>query len=189
VDSSLSLLNPRNIDYGMRIEEWRQNALDSTARDFSFWADAIAAGVLGMIFIFIYWQFRQNQSVRFSTARLIAGYENELVVVRDRFAKLSAEYRRIKCTADEQMEDTARSKPQAVKRENAAPGNGNSMERVPAGSSGQTAVQLQVRGDDGSLNQQLAGANDTIGNLRRQVSALTKRLEEEQQKNRKLRGE
>jgi hypothetical protein len=189
VDSSLGLLNARNIDYGLRIEEMRQSALDATVRNYNFWADAMAVGVLGVIFIYIYWQSRQNQSVRFSTARILVGYENELVVVRDRFAKLSAEYNQLRRTTDGQMEGTIAPKPQAMKRENATPGNGNNMEKIPAGGNGQTAVALQVRGEDGGLNAQLVAANDTIGSLRRQVSALTKRLEEEQQKNRKLRGE
>jgi hypothetical protein len=189
VDSSLSLLNPGNIDYGMRIEEVRQNALDATVRDSGFWADAIAAGILGVIFIVICWQSQQNKSIRSSTARLVAGYENELVVVRDRFAKLSAEYNQIKRAADEQMEDTLRSKPQVARRENVAPGNGHTMEKVSGGANGQTAVALHVREDAGSPNPQLVAANDTIGSLRRQVTALTRKVEEEQQKNRKLRGE
>lgn len=185
IDFVFSRINSKDIDYGQRIEDLRSTALEATVLDFGFWTDIVAAGVLGMTFIIIYWQYRQNQRVRFSTTRIVTGYRNELAVARDHIAKLSAEYARLKTVADEQVEAALVSRPPASKRENAS-GNGAGK---GASSSAQSAVEQHLREDNDKLNQQLRRANETIGNLRQQTGTLTQRLEEEQQKNRRLRGE
>lgn len=189
VEWVFSRINPQDIDYGARIEEMRQDALDATVRDDSFWTDALAIGVFGMTFGLYYWQHRQNQRIRFSTTRIITGYHNELAVARDRLANLSAEYARIKAAPDDPFEAGLVSRPPASKRETASSGNSNSKDAASGTSNEPSAVERQLREEKDNLSQQLARGNETIGSLRQQVATLTRRLEEEQLKNRKLRGE
>jgi len=182
VEFVFSRINPQNIDYGMRIEEFRASVLDATVRDVSFWADAFAAGLLVLSFGIIVWQQRRIHGMRFSTARIVTGYHCELTQARDQIARLSAEYNTIKRAADEEKEETFFAKPQPAGRENSARDNGKSPVKL-------AAIATQTAAPGGDPNPELAKANQTIGSLRKQVNALSRRLDEEQNKNRKLRGE
>lgn len=180
VDFVFSRINPSNINYGMRLEEFRASVLDTTVRDVSFWADAFATGLLVLSFAIIVWQHRRLHSMRFSTARIVTVYHCELTQARNQISRLSAEYNAIKRMADEQKEERLSARPQTAGRENSVRDNGKSEVKVAA------VAPATV---NGGSTPELAKANQTIGSLRKQVSTLSTRLAEEQDKSRKLRGE
>lgn len=184
-----SRINPRDIDYGVRIEEYRQSALGATVQDAGFWADAFAVAMLGMAFIMIYWQHRKNQNVRFHTARLLIVYRSELAQARAHGEQLQSQYERLKRTLEERSQDVLDAKPVTAKRDIAAAGTANSGAQTLQNSSGQRPTEQQLREENERLKRQLGQDSDTSASLRRQVTTLTKRLEEEQQKIRRLRGE
>jgi hypothetical protein len=169
LDWSLNKINPHDIDYGLHIEEFRKTAIDSTIHDYSFWSDFVAAGVLGMMFLIVLWQDRTNRQMRFSSARVVTAYHNELAMARDQVARLSSEYGQAKRILGEQMEASFVARPQATKRESA----GN-KDAASAATDGQPS------------REQLVTENS---NLKQQVKTLTAKWQEEQQKNRKLKGE
>jgi hypothetical protein len=173
VDWGLKQINPRDIDYGQRVEELRQTVIDSTIHDYGFWTDFVVAGVLGMMFLMVFWQDRQNRRMRFSNARVVTAYYNELAMARDQINLLSSEYAQVKEMLDERREASFVSRPQAAKRDNAPASNSNkdTVSTVPDGQPGR---------------EQLLTEN---GNLKQQVKTLTAKWQEEQQKNRKLKGE
>lgn len=185
VEFVFSRINPHNIDYGMLIEEFRASILDTTVRDVSFWADAFAAGLLILSFGIIVWQNRRIQGMRFSTARILTGYHCELTEARNYIATLSTEYKQMKRAADEQKEDSLSAKPQLPKRDG-GPAASNKDRVLPSEPS---PAERKLREDNERLKEEVAHSGRTVGNLRQQLSALTRRLEEEQQKSRKLRGE
>jgi hypothetical protein len=169
MDWSLNKINPHDIDYGLRIEELRQTAIDRTIHDYGFWSDFVSVGVLGMMFLIVLWQNQTNRQMRFSSARVVTAYHNELAMARDQVTRLSSEYGQAKRILGEQMEASFVARPQATKRESA--GNKDAASAAP----------------DGQISrEQLLAEN---GSLKLQVKTLTTKWQEEQQKNRKLKGE
>jgi hypothetical protein len=166
-------VNPQDIDYGQRIEDVRQTAIMATIDDYYFWSNLAATGALSMMFLIVWWQHRQNQRMRHSTARIVTGYYNELAVARDQITRLSTEYTQAKRMLAEQL--AANLAPKALlARQESAPG-----------SSGNQGVGGSVsNGQPG--RDQLQAENE---GLKQQVRILTLKCQEEQQRNRKLKGE
>lgn len=185
VEWAFSQINPRNIDYGARIEAMRQDLLDVTIRNPEWWGKALLIAALLGLYVAYWWEVRRSGGIVVSTARVVAGYENELLMARGQITTLTAEYKQAKRILDDQME-AARS--QKSKPTNAVPADdglkGNASDNGKDRSS-----EPRQEGQDSELNQQLLAANQTVSSLRRQVSTLTRKYEEEQQKNRKLKGE
>lgn len=178
-------INPRNTDYGAQIEAMRQGLLDETIHNPEWWGKALLIVALLGVYVAYWWEVRRSGGIIVGTARVVAGYENELVMARGQITKLTAEYKQAKRILDDQMEAV---RSQKSKPTNAAPADdglkGNASDNAKDRSS-----EPQPEGQDSELNQQLLAANQTVSSLRRQVSTLTKKYEEEQQKNRKLKGE
>jgi hypothetical protein len=169
IEWALKQINPQDIDYGQRIEELRQTAIDNTFHDYGFWADLVAVAVLGMMFLIVFWQDRKNRQMRFSTARVVTAYHNELEMARKQITRLSSEYSQARRILDEQRESSLVSRPHPARRE-----NGINKDSASGISEGQ------------SSHEQLLAEN---GSLKLQVQTLTTKWQEEQQKNRRLKGE
>lgn len=169
IEWTLKQINPQDIDYGQRIEELRQTAIDNTVHDYGFWADLVAVAVLGMMFFIVFWQDRKNRQMRFSTARVVTAYYNELEMARRQITQLSSEYSQAKRILDEQKESSLVSRSQPARRE-----NGINKDATSGFSDGQPS------------REQLLAEN---GSLKLQVQTLTTKWQEEQQKNRRLKGE
>jgi hypothetical protein len=163
----------------------RQDMVDGTIRNPEWWGKALLIAALVGLYVAYWWEVRRSGRIIVSTVRVVTGYENELMMARGQINKLTTEYRLAKRILDDQMEG-ARS--QKSKSTNAVPADdgpkGNASNNGKIRSS-----EPQPEGQDSELNQQLLAANQTMSSLRRQVSTLTKKYEEEQQKNRKLKGE
>jgi hypothetical protein len=162
-------INPAGIDYGERIEETRQGILDDTLRDSSFRFEAVLALALVGMWLLYWWECRITGNLRFSASRAVVACQNELASVRGRNAKLEKEYAEAGRILNERMENPAAAKPQQAKSRNES-----------------SSIDL----GQGTANpeQQLAEAKQMIAGLNRQVAILTRKYEEEQQKNRKLMG-
>ncbi len=167
VDWALNKINPQDIDYGQRIEDARQKAFNSTVHDYGFWSEFVAVCVLGMMFLIVFWQDGKHRRLLFSTARVVTAYHNELAVARDQITRLSSEYALAKRILGEHMEAIPVVRPQAARRENA---NGKDS----------------VMPNGQPSRDQLMAENNS---LKQQVKTLTTKWQEEQQKNRKLKGE
>lgn len=185
IEWAFSRINPRNIDYGARIEAMRQDLLNGTVRNPEWWGKALLIAALTGLYIAYYWEVRRSGRIIVSTARVVAGYENELVMARGQITKLTAEHRRAKRILDDQVEAA---KSQKSKSTGSAPSE-DGLKANAYGDGKDRPNEPQTEGQDSELSQQLLAANQTIGSLRRQVGTLTKKYEEEQQKNRKLKGE
>ena len=188
IDWAFSQINPRNIDYGVRIEALRQSVLDDTLRDPDFRSKALLIAALLGLFIAYWWECRTTGGLRVSTTRIVTVYHNELAVARSHIAKLTSEYAQAKRVLDDQMETRLAAKTQKTKPSNTSPSGEASPGNASNGSTDKPG-ETQLGDHDSGLNQQLLDANQTISSLRRQLGIVTRKYEEEQQKNRKLRGE
>ena len=188
IDWESSRINPRNIDYGAQIEELRQSVLDDTLRDPDFRSKALLITALCGLFIAYWWECRTTGGLRVSTTRIITACHSELAVARDLIIKLTGEYGQAKRILDEQMETVLRTKSQRTKLSNTTASGDGPKGNAPDASNDKPS-ESKLEGQDSVLNQQLLEANQTISSLRRQLGIVSRKYEEEQQKNRKLRGE
>lgn len=182
IDWAFSQINARDIDYGECIEIWRQGFLNNTVQNPSFRAEVLLMAALGVLFLGYCWELRTTGALRVSTTRIVTAYASELAVARGQITRLTAEYVQARRLLEEQAEAALAAKSQKPKPASEAAAK-------TAAYSNNKAVEQPVDGQDNGLGQQLLDANQTIGSLRRQLSTVTKKWEEEQQKNRKLRGE
>jgi hypothetical protein len=174
VEWAFSRINPGNIDYGARIEEIRQGLLDDTLRNPEFRAKALLIAALLGLFIAYWWECRTNGNLRVSTTRIVAAYHNELAVARDHIVKLTTEYGQAKRILDDQKETTLPMRAAAGKREEGGAA-ASKIAAVPAGPAPSQVTMEQLLIENNSLKQQ--------------VKTLTTKWQEEQQRNRKLKGE
>lgn len=188
IDWTLSQINSKDVDYGERVENMRQTILADTLRDPSFRTDALLITALCVLYVCYWWECRTKRALQVSTTRIVTAYHSELAMAREEIARLAAEYAQAKRILDEQVEAEVVAKPQKTKPENAVSSGNGAKGTIILGGNGK-AVEPQLSPQDNGIKQQLVQANETIASLRKQVSVVTRKYEEEQQKNRKLRGE
>lgn len=188
LDFVLGRFNPQDIDYGQRIEEWRQRALDSTVRDLGFWADVFVMVLLCLAFLMAYWQYRQNQSLRVHTARLLAAHRNQLAQASAHNRELATKYEQVRRAEEEQPQEVVLAKTAPATRGASASETGSGRVQLLENAGAQPPTEQQLLQENDRLKRQLSQENQTSSSLRRQVATLGKRLEEEQQKSRKLRA-
>lgn len=188
VDWALGQINSKDVDYGKRIEEMRQSILLDTLRDPSFRTYALLIAALCVLYVCYWWETRTKRALQVSTTRIVTAYHSELEMAREEIIRLSAEYAQAKRILDEPLEAEVAAKSQKTKPENAVSSGNGAKGTIILGGNGK-AVEPQLSPQDNGIKQQLVQANETIASLRKQVSVVTRKYEEEQQKNRKLRGE
>lgn len=191
MDFALKKLNPQDIDYGENIEEMRRTAIVATMDDYYYWSNLVAISGLVIMFCLFSRQHVVLKRRAFSTARVVTWYHNELVEARNQAFEQGAKYLQLKRLADDQIEAGLAQKPQ--------PPKGDSVSGEPSGGSGKSAngsaPNAQIQGDQSlreaikKLEDQAGKDKETIKSLRQQTGVLSRRLQDEQQKNRSLRGD
>lgn len=191
VDFTLRKLNPQDIDYGQSIEEMRRTAIVATIDDYYYWSNLLAISGLVVMFCLFFRQHVMLKRRAFSTARLITSYHNELMEARSQAFEQGAKYQQLKRLADDEFETILAQKQQPSKSGSvsaeplASPGK--SVNGAPANA--QTQDEQVLRDAIKKLEQQAGKDKETITSLRQQTSVLSRRLQDEQQKNRSLRGD
>jgi len=183
VDSTLGRINPNNIDYGQRIEDKRRVAVESTLESYDFWSNGVVMGVAVLLFLYVLHQGRVRKQMTFSTAELVTSYHNQLAVAEGQLSDVSAKYLKLTAEVEREKETALAAKTTPPRSQTAASGNNKDV-----GRNASSAAEQQLRDENGKLSKQLGSANETITSLRNQVSTLSRRLEEEQNKNRRLSG-
>jgi hypothetical protein len=177
VDFVLKRLNPTDKDYGISIEQARQNAIE-IGRDML--PTLCSVGLLLSSFLVIVHQSRERRHREIISARFLAWYHNELLRARDTARDAIARNNGLKKVLDKRAESELTLTTVAVA------GNGGSRPAVlkPAPLAGHDLVTEINR-----LRQQLLAQADTEKTLKEQINRLNNRLQEEKQKNRALKGE
>lgn len=189
-ESALARINLRDIDYGQRIEDARRTAIEATVENYYFWSNLVSAAVAVGMFLYALYLYRMRQHMTFTAAELATAHQNQLAVAQAHIADLSAKFRQLRSETDTQREAGVAVKSAVAKSTLAAAGRGNNGKDAAVSSQpAPSPVERQLRDEKEKLNQQLARANESITSLRQQVATLTGKIEEEQRKNRRLRGE
>jgi hypothetical protein len=179
IDFALKQLNPENTDYGQLLEDGRRIAIEATVDDYYFWSNLTAILVVLMMFCIFLRQRALLKRREVSTTRLVAWYHNELFDAREQAFELAAKYGQLKGTIEAEIEAKLTQKPAKgeAARESLANINGSALN---AQSENEQALRETIK----KMEQQAARDKETLSSLRQQITTLSRRLQEEQQKNR-----
>ena len=168
-------------DYGRRIEEVRNAIVDNTIKSYEFWITVLSLSLnLALSFCVVYLDAVRRQVIR-STARLVATYQSQLATGQRSYLLLEQNYSKFRDDFEQEKEPKISTRPPVQKSRNAG-----DTRAIAANLSTPTVV---VGAPQPLSSPTAAPAEEAVVSMRRQITTLTHQLEEERQKNRKLRGE
>jgi hypothetical protein len=219
IDFTLGRINSSDKDYGQCIAEGRKLLLHETLENGYFWSNVAALSLLGCLFVIIVYQHRIQIKREWTTAEMLAQYEHALSRANaqvDETAKKNLDLMEALTLLKESalrspaLTKEATVRPAAAKAHGRTtstqeaqampPKNGNTTPDAERPASAATvtraATQAGLFKPDvdlimkvNSLEQQLGRSQDETKLLRRQLNNSDRRLQDEQQKNRTLKGE
>ena len=218
VDFALKSINPADKDYGQCIDEGRKMLLEETVRNGYFWSNVVALGLLACLFVIIVHQHRVQISREWSAAETLAQYEQSLSRANAQVEEATNRNRGLMEALSALRESALRPRSSTVEAQDrpAVEAVGNGASSIPAsqvasikssdtksvpGRSARAATAAPPANQIGlfkpdvdlimkvnSLEQQLGRSQDEAKLLRRQLNESDRRLQEEQQRNRSLKG-
>jgi hypothetical protein len=218
VDFALKRINPADKDYGQCLDEGRKMLLEETMRNGYFWSNLVALGLLACLFVIIVYQHRVQTCREWTAAEMLAQHEHALARANAQVEEATSRNRGLMEALTTLRESALRSPsppgeaqdrpaPQTVRSRTssiqasqvATPKNGNATSAADRSASAATATrpanQIGLFKPDvelimkvNSLEQQLGRSQDEAKLLRRQLNESDRRLQEEQQRNRSLKG-
>jgi hypothetical protein len=219
IDYALRRINPNDQDYGECISEGRRILLAETVENAYFWSNAISLGLLGCFFIFIIYRGRVQQRNELMNAEAFSQLHNALGRAEtqvDEATKRNHELMESLATTNEAVSRTPQLHNNVIqplpKKESAgttpsttavAPvslraspkvstvigGTSPTKEAKQAPQLGLFSPDVEQIAQVNALQQQLIRCQERVKNLSRQLNDAERRLQEEQQKNRSLKGE
>ena len=218
VDFALKSINPADKDYGQCLDEGRKMLLEETVRNGYFWSNLVALGLLACLFVIIVHQHRVQISREWSAAETLAQYEQSLSRANAQVEEATNRNRGLMEALSALRESALRPRSSTVEAQDrpAVEAVGNGASSIPAsqvastkssdtksapGRSARAATAAPAADQIGlfkpdvdlimkvnSLEQQLGRSQDEAKLLRRQLNESDRRLQEEQQRNRSLKG-
>ena len=218
VDFALKSINPADKDYGQCLDEGRKMLLEETVRNGYFWSNLVALGLLACLFVIIVYQHRVQTSREWSAAETLAQYECSLSRANAQVEEAANRNRGLMEALSALRESALRPQSSTVEAQDrpAVETVGNGASSIPASQVASTksssvtsapsrsaraataappANQIGLFKPDvdlimkvNSLEQQLCRSQDEAKLLRRQLNESDRRLQEEQQRNRSLKG-
>jgi len=218
VDFALKRINPADKDYGQCLDESRKLLIEETIKNGYFWSNLVALVLLACLFAIIVYQHKVQTCREWTAAEILAQHEHALARANARVEEATSRNRGLMeaLTAlresalrsqappgeaqDRPAQQTVSSRTSSIPASQVAtPKNG-----IAATAPGRTAraatatpranqiglfkpeVDLVMKVN--SLEQQLGRSQDEAKLLRRQLNESDRRFQEEQQRNRSLKG-
>jgi hypothetical protein len=218
VDFALKSINPADKDYGQCLDEGRKMLLEETVRNGYFWSNLVALGLLASLFVIIVYQHRVQTSREWSAAGTLAQYEHGLSRANAQVEEATNRNRGLMEALTALRNSALSSQPTPAEAQDrpavetvSSPASGIPASQVAAikssdtksasGRSARAAIAAPPANQIGlfkpdvdlimkvnSLEQQLGRSQDEAKLLRRQLNESDRRLQEEQQRNRSLKG-
>jgi hypothetical protein len=218
VDFALKRINPTDKDYGHCLDEGRKLLIEETIRNGYFWSNVVALGLLACLFIIIVYQRTVQTHREWTTADMLAqhahalsranahveeatsrnrGLMEALTALRESALRSQgppgeAQDRPALQTVSSRASSIAASQVATPKNGNAATAPSRSARAAtatpPANQIGLFKPEVDLVMKVNSLEQQLGRSQDEAKLLRRQLNESERRLQEEQQRNRSLKG-
>jgi hypothetical protein len=218
VDFALKRINPADKDYGQSLDEGRKLLIEETMRNGYFWSNLVALGLLACLFVIIVYQHRVQTCREWTAAEMLTQHEHALSRANAHVEEATSRNRglmealtalresalRSQAPPGEAQErpalQTVRSRASSIPASQVAtPKNGNAATAPsrsaraatatpPANQIGLFKPEVDLVMKVNSLEQQLGRSQDEAKLLRRQLNESDRRLQEEQQRNRSLKG-
>ena len=218
VDFALRSINASDRDYGQCLDESRKMLVDETVRNGYFWSNLIALGLLVSLFVIIVYQHRVQTVREWTAAEVLTQYENSLSRATAQVEEATSRNRGLMEALTKLRESAlgSQASPAETQERPAAETVGSRASSIPAsqvasikssdaksasGRSTRAATATSTPNQIGlfkadvdlimkvnSLEQQLGRSQDEAKLLRRQLNESDRRLQEEQQRNRSLKG-
>ena len=218
VDFALKRINPADKDYGQCLDEGRKLLLEETMRNAYFWSNLVALGLLACLFLIIVYQYRVQTCREWTAAETLAQYEHSLSRANAQVEEATNRNRGLMEALTALRESALRSQSPPGEAQDrpalqtvssrtssipasqvATPKNGNAatapsrsaraaIATPPANQIGLFKPDVDLIMKVNSLEQQLGRSQDEAKLLRRQLNESDRRLQEEQQRNRSLKG-
>jgi hypothetical protein len=218
VEFALKRINPCDKDYGQCLDESRKILVDETVRNGYFWSNLIALGLLVSLFVIIVYQHRVQAIRAWTAAELLMQYENSLSRANTQIDEATSRNRGLMDALTALRESALRrqSIPAEAPEHPAVETVSSRASSIPAsqvasikGSDAKSALGRSTRAATAasplnqiglfnpdvdlimkvnSLEQQLGRSQDEAKLLRRQLNESDRRLQEEQHRNRSLKG-
>jgi hypothetical protein len=218
VDFALKSINPADKDYGQCLDEGRKMLLQETVRNGYFWSNLVALGLLACLFVIIVFQHRVQTCREWAAAETLAQYEHSLSRANAQVEEATKRNRGLMEALSALRESALRPRSSIGEAQDrpAVETVGNGASSIPAsqvastkssdtksapGRSARAATAAPAADQIGlfkpdvdlimkvnSLEQQLGRSQDEAKLLRRQLNESDRRLQEEQQRNRSLKG-
>ena len=162
VDTTLGLINPKNTDYGYRIDQDRKFFVEQTLHNFEFWVIGITVSLLIVSFFMLLHQNGERDRKEIIAAGLLAQYHNAWVDARAH------------------ADDAIRRHNELVKRTNEAP---ESTLRAASQENDQTHTQSEQTGSFGSTkpitkHSAVSNGGATLGEKRGSRSDSSRKSQE-----------
>jgi hypothetical protein len=218
VDFALKRINPADKDYGQCLDEGRKLLLEETIRNGYFWSNLVALGLLACLFVIIVYQHRVQTCREWTAAEMLAQNEHALARANAHVEEATSRNRGLMEALTTLRESALRSQAPPGEAQDrpalqtvssrtssmpasqvATPKNGNAATAPsrsaraatatpPANQIGLFKPEVDLVMKVNSLEQQLGRSQDEAKLLRRQLNESDRRLQEEQQRNRSLKG-
>ena len=172
-------------DLGKCIEDVRRIGIESTIDNFKYWSNIVALVTALGFFLYILKLRGQRKQILVSTAQALTKLQNQLATGHQNYQQLYKAYSQYLQEFDREKEPKLPLKSAVSRGRNAVEhkDSGGDLNAAPA-----AVVVVAPLDQTQALNQ--PGVSDaTFSSLRQQITTLTQQLEQERQKNRKLRGE
>ncbi len=217
VDFALKRINPADKDYGRCLDEGRKLLVEETMRNGYFWSNLVALGLLASLFVIIVYQHRLQTCRVWTTAETLAQHEHSLSRANAQVKEATNRNRGLMEALTTLRESAPRLQaPPGEAQGRPTPETVCSRTSIPASQVASTKSNKATSATDrsarvatatrpadqiglfkpdvdlvmkvNSLEQQLGRSQDEAKLLRRQLNESDRRLQEEQQKNRSLKG-
>jgi hypothetical protein len=218
VDFALKRINPANKDYGQCLDESRKLLLEETMRNGYFWSNLVALVLLACLFVIIVYQHKVQTCREWTAAEILAQHAHALARANAHVEEATSRNRGLMEALTTLRESALRSQappgevqdrpaPQTVgsrassipASQVSTPKNGNAATAPirsaraatatpPANQIGLFKPEVDLVMKVNSLEQQLGRSQDEAKLLRRQLNESDRRVQEEQQRNRSLKG-
>ena len=218
VDFALKRINPADKDYGQCLDEGRKMLLEETIRNGYFWSNLVALGLLAGLFVIIVYQHRVQTCREWTAAEMLAQHEHALAranaqveeatkrnrglmealtalresALRSQAPPGEVQDRPTLKTVSSRASSIPASQVASTKSSSATSAPGRSARAAtatpPANQIGLFKPEVDLVMKVNSLEQQLGRSQDEAKLLRRQLNESDRRLQEEQQRNRSLKG-
>ena len=218
VDFALKRINAADKDYGQCLDEGRKLLIEETMKNAYFWSNLVALGLLACLFIIIVYQHRVQTCREWTAAEMLAQHEHALARANAHVEEATSRNRGLMEALTALRESALRSQAPPGEAQDrpalqtvssrtfsipasqvATPKNGNAVTAPsrsaraatatpPANQIGLFKPEVDLVMKLNSLEQQLGRSQDEAKLLRRQLNESDRRLQEEQQRNRSLKG-